>query len=63
MRYPFGHGLSYTTVETTDLQVRATGDDSATVSLTVTNTGERAGRHVVQVYVATDGRPGPPPGP
>ena len=39
VRYPFGHGLSYTTVETADLQVRATGDDRATVSLTVTNTG------------------------
>jgi len=37
--------------------VAATGDDSATVSLTVTNTGDRAGRHVVQVYVATTAGP------
>jgi beta-glucosidase len=57
VRYPFGHGLSYTTVETTDLRVRTTGDDGATVSLTVTNTGDRAGRHVVQVYVATTAGP------
>ncbi|SOD98148.1 glycoside hydrolase family 3 C-terminal domain-containing protein [Blastococcus haudaquaticus] len=57
VRYPFGHGLSYTTVETAGLQVRATGDDTATVSMTVTNTGERAGRHVVQVYVATTAGP------
>jgi beta-glucosidase len=57
VRYPFGHGLSYTTVETSDLQVRVTGDDTATVTLTVTNTGERAGRHVVQVYVATTAGP------
>ncbi|MCW2635062.1 MAG: bglB [Blastococcus sp.] len=57
VRYPFGHGLSYTTVETTDLQVRSTGGDAATVSLTVTNTGGRAGRHVVQVYVATSAGP------
>ena len=56
-RYPFGHGLGYTTVETGDLRVAATGDDSATVSVTVTNTGARAGRHVVQVYVATDAGP------
>jgi beta-glucosidase len=57
VRYPFGHGLGYTTVETSDLQVRAAGDDAATVTLTVTNTGERAGRHVVQVYVATTAGP------
>ncbi|WP_346618469.1 glycoside hydrolase family 3 C-terminal domain-containing protein [Blastococcus montanus] len=53
VRYPFGHGLSYTTVETGGLQVTATGDDTATVTVTVTSTGARAGRHVVQVYVAT----------
>jgi beta-glucosidase len=57
VRYPFGHGLSYTTFETSDLQVRTTGDAGATVTLTVTNTGERAGRHVVQVYVATAAGP------
>jgi beta-glucosidase len=57
VRYPFGHGLSYTTVETSDLQVQATGDDSATVSVTVTNSGPRPGRHVVQVYVATTAGP------
>ncbi|MBM7805149.1 beta-glucosidase [Geodermatophilus bullaregiensis] len=57
VRYPFGHGLGYTTVETGDLRVTATGDDSATVSVTVTNTGNRAGKHVVQVYVATTAGP------
>jgi beta-glucosidase len=57
VRYPFGHGLSYTTVETSDLRVRATGDDRATVSVTLTNSGGRAGRHVVQVYVATAAGP------
>src|SRR3954452_9718007 len=57
VRYPFGHGLSYTTFETSDLQVRTTGAAGATVTLTVTNTGERAGRHVVQVYVATTAGP------
>ncbi|MGW3570501.1 glycoside hydrolase family 3 C-terminal domain-containing protein [Streptomyces sp. NPDC000941] len=53
VRYPFGHGLSYTTFETGELSVDVTGDDSAVVRLRVTNTGERAGKHVVQVYVAT----------
>jgi beta-glucosidase len=57
VRYPFGHGLSYTTFATSDLAVEATGDDAARVTLTVTNTGERAGKHVVQVYVATEAGP------
>lgn len=57
VRYPFGHGLSYTSFETSGLSVTATGDDSALVSVTVTNTGPVAGKHVVQVYVATDAGP------
>ncbi len=47
VRYPFGFGLSYTTFAYDDL--RAT-DRSA--SVTVTNTGTRAGKHVVQLYIA-----------
>src|SRR6185312_9847265 len=57
VRYPFGHGLSYTTFETSGLRVEVTGADTATVSVTVTNSGARAGRHVVQVYVATGAGP------
>ncbi|MFJ9566404.1 glycoside hydrolase family 3 C-terminal domain-containing protein [Streptomyces fuscichromogenes] len=57
VRYPFGHGLSYTSFAVGDLAVETTGDDSARVSLTVTNTGARAGKHVVQVYVATQAGP------
>nr|WP_218860998.1 glycoside hydrolase family 3 C-terminal domain-containing protein [Petropleomorpha daqingensis] len=57
VRYPFGHGLSYTTFTTSDLAVEVTGDDAARVTQTVTNTGERAGKHVVQVYVATEAGP------
>ncbi|WP_246115862.1 glycoside hydrolase family 3 C-terminal domain-containing protein [Trebonia kvetii] len=52
VRYPFGHGLSYTTFEHSDLMVTATGPDSARVSVRVTNTGDRSGKDVVQVYVA-----------
>ncbi|MCF2531120.1 beta-glucosidase [Yinghuangia soli] len=57
VRYPFGHGLSYTTFTTSALEVAATGDDTADVSFTVTNTGSRPGKHVVQVYVATEAGP------
>lgn len=56
-RYAFGHGLSYTTFESSDLDVYAVGADEASVSVTVRNAGERAGSHVVQVYVATSAGP------
>ncbi|MFC9558867.1 glycoside hydrolase family 3 C-terminal domain-containing protein [Agromyces sp. NPDC056965] len=49
VRYPFGHGLSYTTFEYSELSVATDGSGLA-VRLTVTNTGDRAGREVVQVY-------------
>lgn len=48
--YPFGHGLSYTTFAYDDLGVRVAGTD-VTVEVTVSNTGRRAGREVVQLYV------------
>ena len=49
--FPFGHGLSYTTFDMSDLSVRDEGDDIA-VTATVANTGDRDGAQVVQVYVA-----------
>ena len=52
--YPFGHGLSYTTFGYGELtlDVRADGDrPEVTATLTVTNTGDRAGRETVQLYV------------
>lgn len=49
--FPFGHGLSYTTFEYSDVTATASGND-VTVSVTVTNTGDREGREVVQVYVS-----------
>jgi beta-glucosidase len=62
VRYPFGHGLSYTSFEQTDFHVTPTGPDTATASVTVTNTGDLPGRHVVQVYVAAPERPVSSPG-
>jgi beta-glucosidase len=57
VRYPFGHGLSYTTFTTGEVAVEVTGPDTARARVTVTNTGGRAGQHVVQVYVATTAGP------
>jgi beta-glucosidase-like glycosyl hydrolase len=52
-RYPFGHGLSYTTFALSDLTVdpKINTDGTAAVSATVTNTGGRAGATVVQLYL------------
>lgn len=53
--FPFGHGLGYTDYRYTDLVVeRAAEDERALVRvrLQVENTGERAGREVVQLYAS-----------
>lgn len=47
--YPFGYGLSYTSFSLSDLSVGDNGKDIF-VSVKVTNTGNRAGKEVVQVY-------------
>ncbi|GGV29438.1 glycosyl hydrolase [Actinomadura cremea] len=57
VRYPFGHGLSYTSFETRGVRAVPAGPDTADVSVTVANTGDRTGKHVVQVYVATGAGP------
>ncbi|MBG0822517.1 glycoside hydrolase family 3 C-terminal domain-containing protein [Planomonospora sp. ID91781] len=57
VRYPFGHGLTYTAFAVGDLAVEVTGTDSARAALTVANTGGRYGKHVVQLYVATQAGP------
>ncbi|WP_144123851.1 glycoside hydrolase family 3 C-terminal domain-containing protein [Catellatospora sichuanensis] len=51
VRFPFGHGLSYTSFAYADVTVTATGTGPVEVTVTVTNTGERPGSEVVQVYV------------
>ena len=50
-QYAFGHGLSYTSWRYSDLRVVAGPGHSATVTVTVTNSGKMAGAEVVQVYV------------
>ena len=46
VRYPFGYGLSYTTFEYSDLEI-----NGREVSFTITNTGDRQGSEVAEVYV------------
>jgi beta-glucosidase len=47
--YAFGHGLGYTTFAYSDLQLE--GGDTVTATFTVTNTGDRAGVDVPQLYL------------
>jgi beta-glucosidase len=55
--YPFGFGLSYTTFAYRDLKVanaRLRSTDTLVVTVTVANTGSRAGTDVAQLYVHDD---------
>ncbi len=52
VQFPFGYGLSYTSFEQT-LDSVDVGEDEITVKATVTNTGDVAGKGVVQVYAQT----------
>jgi beta-glucosidase len=49
--FPFGHGLSYTTFEYSNLQVKPSRTGEVIVNLAVRNTGSRAGSEAVQLYV------------
>ncbi|PYY37863.1 beta-glucosidase [Curtobacterium sp. MCJR17_055] len=51
--FPFGHGLSYTSFDYSDLELDVQ-HNGVTAHLTVTNTGSRAGREVVQLYTGLD---------
>ena len=49
--FPFGHGLSYTTFDYSDLSVEVTGKNQVSVKVTVTNSGQLAGEEVTQLYL------------
>jgi beta-glucosidase len=52
--YPFGYGLSYTNFSYSDVKLNtanAKGNQTVTASVTVTNTGNKTGKEVVQLYI------------
>lgn len=51
VRFPFGHGLSYTSFDYSDLRVNEERNE-VKVEFTITNSGNVAGKEVAQVYVA-----------
>src|SRR6266850_2146368 len=54
-QFEFGEGLSYTTFAYSDLRLNKktiTGNGDLSVSVTVTNSGRRAGKEIVQLYVS-----------
>jgi beta-glucosidase len=58
-RYPFGHGLGYTTwaYQSVDCPAAVAPGDDLELTVTVRNTGPRPGKEVVQAYLAEPGRP------
>lgn len=56
--FPFGHGLSYTSFAISDLRMKDTfrydEEDTFEVTVRVTNTGDRAGAEVVQLYLSDE---------
>jgi beta-glucosidase len=56
-QWPFGFGLSYTTFTYDSIELNKTmltGNDSIQVSIKISNTGDRAGKEVVQLYLRDD---------
>jgi beta-glucosidase len=59
-RYPFGFGLGYTSwaFESLDCPAGVAEGEDVDIAVTVRNTGQRAGKEVVQVYLSEPAKPG-----
>ncbi len=55
VRYGFGYGLSYTTFEIKEKNIQCDNEHNIQVSVSVKNTGDTAGKEVVQIYAALPG--------
>ena len=55
VRYPFGHGLSYTSFEYSDFRLVSQSKQELKFSVKVTNTGKTAGAEIVQLYISAPG--------
>jgi beta-glucosidase len=64
-RYPFGHGLGYTSwaYESAGCPASLAEGEDLEVAVTVRNTGRRPGKEVIQAYLAGPGQPSPVPRP
>ncbi len=55
VRYGFGYGLSYTTFEIKEKNIQCDNEHNIQISISVKNTGDTAGKEVVQIYAALPG--------
>ncbi|MBV9084215.1 MAG: fibronectin type III-like domain-contianing protein, partial [Acidobacteriaceae bacterium] len=61
--FAFGHGLSYTSFDYENLVITPNDDQTINVDFDLTNTGDRSGAEIAQLYIgipATDDVPQPP---
>lgn len=60
VQFPFGYGLSYTTFQYSKLQTDA-GEKAVTLRFRISNTGNRAGEEIAEIYASLPNSAGEPP--
>jgi len=59
--FPFGHGLSYTSFKYSNFHIQGTVSSGWLISITLTNSGNRTGAEVAQLYIGYPPSTGEPP--